>query len=168
MRAQAGAQCRRGIHGGGGDIMCVGKSNIFYTLCSFSPPLDRRCNFFAFLDPLVELYNISFFFFARHFCNFSHFWYKNRACGAKIPACFARSSKMQQNQTPIYGKSKHRRVKPYPSPTHIMSAPPSVDTPSQWLRMGERERGPPRHKDRQGRRRKWAMSQGGAHRRGTQ
>ena len=30
------------------------------------------------------------------FANFSNFWFKNRACGAKIPARFARRSEMQQ------------------------------------------------------------------------
>ena len=52
-----------------------GKSlRFFQTLCFFSPPLDRRCFFFAFLESsrraLQHIKNC-FVFFARHFCNFS-------------------------------------------------------------------------------------------------
>ena len=42
--------------------MCVGKSKIFHTLRSFSPPLDCRCNFFAFLESSRRaLQHINFF-----------------------------------------------------------------------------------------------------------
>ena len=73
---------RRGIHGGvRPDVMCVGKVEVFHTMWYFSPPLNRRWYFFAFLEPsrraLQHIKNCFFLLdtFAT-FSNFCNFWLK--------------------------------------------------------------------------------------------